>query len=184
MRGDVAADIVVHRGGCAVQSLFQIDDGRERIELDGDVAQGILGEVTALREHHGERLADMADFVLGERHLRALVEDRALDRRRRNEKRTGRPIGAEVSGGIDGDDTVAGAGGGNIDRTDAGVRDVAAQERGVQHPGQFDVVDEQRLAAEQARILVAPDRRAEFPRAHGCGLRSRSAASSIASTMC
>ena len=62
-------------------------------------------------------------------------------------KRPRGPIIAEVLGGIDRDDTLARARRGNVDRTDACVRDIAAQERRVQHAGKFDVVDEQCLAA-------------------------------------
>ena len=62
-------------------------------------------------------------------------------------KRPGGPIIAEVRGGIDRDDALARARRRNVDRTDAGVRDIAAQEGRVQHAGKFDVVDEQCLAA-------------------------------------
>ena len=40
-------------------------------------AERVLGEIAALRQHDRQRLADVAHLVLGERHLRALVEDRA-----------------------------------------------------------------------------------------------------------
>ena len=53
-----------------------------------------------------------------------------------------------------------------VNAPDAGVRHRAAQQRGVQHPGQFDVVDEQGLAGEQAPVLVAPDRGAEIAGRH------------------
>ena len=62
--------------------------------------------------------------------------------------------------------------------------DIAAQEGPVQHPGMFDVVDEQGLAGQQSRILIASDRGTEFSRGHGDHLRSRSAASLVASTLC
>ena len=64
------------------------------------------------------------------------------------------------------------------------MRDVAAQEGRVQHAGQFDVIDEQRLAAQQPGILVAGDRGAEIACRHGDQPRIRSAASITASTMC
>ena len=184
MGGDIAAHVIVDGRGRAAASFFKIDDGGERFKLDGNVAERILGEVAAVRQHDGERLADMADFVLGERHLRALIEDRVLDRRRRHEQRAGRPIIAEIGRGIDGDDTVAGARRRHIDRADAGVRDVAAQKSRIDHAGKLDVVDEQRLAAKQPRVLIAADRSAETTRGHDEDPRSRSAASCIASTMC
>jgi hypothetical protein len=54
----------------------------------------------------------------------------------------------------------------------------------MQHAGKLDIVDEQRLAAEQPRVLVAADRSAEIACRHGARPRIRSAASSTASTMC
>ena len=184
MRCEITRHIVVDRSGRIRQRLFQIDNGRQRIEIDGDIAERILGEVAALRQNHRQGFADMAHFILGERHLRALVEGNVLDRRRRHEQRAGSPILAEVVGGVDGDDAVARPRGGYVDRTNPGMRDVAAQKSRVEHPGQLDVVDEQRLAVQQSRVFVASDGSAEISRRHAHYLRSRSAASSMASTMC
>ena len=47
------------------------------------------------------------------------------------------------------------------------MRDIAAQERRVQHAGQFDIVDEQRLAGQESCVLIAFDRRAKAARRHG-----------------
>ena len=135
------------QGGRVGERPFQVDDGGQRVEIDRDVSERILGKVAALRQHHGQRLADVTDFVLGERHLGALIEGDVGDRRRRHEQRPRGPIIAEVLRGIDRDDTLARPRRGNVDRTDASVRDIAAQERRVQHAGKFDVVDEQCLAA-------------------------------------
>ena len=135
------------RADASVERTFQIDDGGQSVEIDRDVGERILGKVAALRQHHGQRLADVTDLVLGERHLGALIEGDVGDRRRRHEQRPGGPIIAEVLGGIDRDDALARARRRDVDRTDAGVRDIAAQERRVQHAGKFDVVDEQCLAA-------------------------------------
>ena len=184
MGRNIAAHVVMDRSRRIRQRLFQVDDGRQWIELDGDIGERILGEVAALRQDHRQWFADVAHFILGERNLRALVEGDALDRRRRHEQRAGRPILAEVGGGVDGDDAVARSRGGYVDRTNPGVGDVAAEKSRVQHPGQLDVVDEQRLAAQQPRVFVASDGSAEISRRHAHYLRSRSAASCMASTMC
>ena len=135
----------------ALERLFQIDHRRQRLELDVDVVERVLGDVAALGDHDRQRLADMADLVLGERHLGALVEDDAGDRRRRHQQRAraassrrdrrryrprrrpARCRAAETSM-----------------LTDAGMRDLAAQERRMQHARQLDVVDEQRLAGAAA----------------------------------
>ena len=53
------------------------------------------------------------------------------------------------------------------------MRDLAAQEGRMQHAGQFDIVDEQRLAGQQPAVLIALDRRAEISRAHGAACPHR-----------
>ena len=108
----------------------------------------------------------MPYLVLGERNLRTLIERDAVDRRRRYQERPGLPIVAEIVRGIDGDHAFALARRRHVDAPDAGMRDLAAQECRVQHAGQLDVVDEQRLAGEQAAVLVALDRGAEIAGRH------------------
>ena len=126
----------------------------------------------------------MPHFVLGEWNLRALIEGNVLDRRRRNQKRARRPVIAEVFGGKDGGDAITRFRRRHVDGINAGMRDIAAQKRRMEHPRKLDVVDKQRAAAEQPCILVAGDRSAETSRRHPDYLRHRSAASSTASTMC
>ena len=159
----------------------QVPLAKDKIRHVGEPLAVVLAQSRYLAE---DALADVTDFVLGERHLGALVEDNAGDRRRRDQERAGSPVFAEVGGGIDRDDAHARPRRRNVDRTDARVRDIAAQEGRVQHAGKFDIVDEQRLAAQQPCVLVASDRSAEISRGHGDHLRSRSAASCTASTMC
>ena len=149
------------------ERLFEIDHRRQGIDVDDDVGERVLGEMAALRHHHRQGLADMAHLVLGERHLGAQVEGDAGDRRRRHQQRPGLPVVAEIVGGIDGDDAGALARGGDVDPADASMGDRAAQERHMHHAREHDVVDEQRPAAQQPRILVALDRGAEISRRHG-----------------
>src|SRR5262249_19615000 len=72
----------------------------------------------------------------------------------------------EIVSGIDGNHAVALTRSRWVDVPDAPVREWAAQQCRVQHAGQPDVVDEQRLAGEQAAILVARDRSTEITRRH------------------
>ena len=62
--------------------------------------------------------------------------------------------------------------------------DIAAQKGRMQHAGQFDIVNEQCLAAQETRILVAGDGSTKAARRHGDQLRMRCAASITASTIC
>ena len=63
------------------------------------------------------------------------------------------------------------------------MRDLAAQERHMQQARKLDVIDEQRLPGQQPVVLIALDRGAEIPRAHGAAARKASAAAIMASTM-
>ena len=97
---------------------------------------------------------------------RALVEDNARDRGRRHQKRSGFPVIAEIVRDIDGDDAGTLARPGDVDADDLCMRDLAAQERDVQHARQFDVIDEQRLSGQELAIFIAFDRLAEGAGGH------------------
>ncbi len=101
MGGDVGAEIVVNMRRCGVERLFDIDDRRQDVEIDLDIVERVLGDVAAFGDHDRQRLADVADLVLGQRHLGALIEDDSRDRRRRHQQRSGLPVGAEIVGGVD-----------------------------------------------------------------------------------
>jgi hypothetical protein len=77
--GDIAGDVVMdpHRVMC--QGALDVDHRRQRLVFDGDVGQRVLGDVAALRNHHGHRLADMANFAARQRHLGSLVKNGTLD---------------------------------------------------------------------------------------------------------
>ncbi len=109
-------------------------DGRQRLVVDEDQLGRVLGDVAALGDDDGDRLADVAHLVLGQRHLRARVEDQVLDGRRRDQQRAGLPVVAQVGGSVDGHH--AGHVRAPCDVSmprDAGVGVVAAHEGGVQH---------------------------------------------------
>ena len=184
MRGDVRADIVVDAGRLWGQCLFEIDHRRNRLEIDDDIGERVLGQVAALGDDDGKRLADITNLVARQGTLRALMEGDAVDRRRRHHQGAGLPEIAEVAGGVDGDDAAPGARGRSIDVANVRVRHLAAQQRGVQQAGQFDVVDEERLPGQQPAILVALDRGAEISGRHAGALPIFVAARSTASTMC
>ncbi len=108
----------------------------------------------------------MPDFFLGQRDLGSRVEDDAIDRRRRHQDRPGLPVIAKVARDISRDDAGSLQRFGNIDLVDSRMCHLAAQQRGVQHARQFDVVDEQGLAGEEPAVLVALDRFAEGAGGH------------------
>jgi len=100
MGRDVGADVVVNQRRSRAQRFFQIDHRRELFELDIDIVERVLGDVTAFRDHDHQRLADVPDLVSGERHLGARVENNAVDRGRRHQDRARPPVVAEVAGDI------------------------------------------------------------------------------------
>ena len=165
------------------EPLFEIDHGGKRLEFDVDIVERVLSNIAALRDHDDQGFADVADLVPGERNLGSLVEDDAGNWWRGDEERAGLPVVAEVVGDIGGDHTGPLQRSRNIDLQDAPVGYLAAQERGVQHAWQFDVIDEQRLAGKQPAVLVAPDRLAEGAGGHDGQPRIRIAAVITASTM-
>jgi hypothetical protein len=157
----------VNQRGSGFQALFEIDHGRQLLELDVDIVERVLGDISACGDHDGEGFADMANLVLGERNLRPLVENDTGNRGRGHQQRAGLPVITEVVGGVGGDHARSLQGLRNIDLQDSRMRDLAAQQRRMQHPRQFDVIDEQRLAGEKPAILVALDRFSERAGRHG-----------------
>ena len=111
------------------------------------------------------------------------VENDAGDRRRRHQQRARLPVGPEVFGRIDGDHALAFQGGRRIDLLDPGMRDLAAQEGGVDHARQFDIVDEQCPPGKEFLVFIALDRCAKKTRGHGAAARIVSAAFKTASTI-
>src|ERR1700682_5065973 len=81
MGGDIAAHVLVDARARVIERLFQIDNRGQYIELDTDVGKRILRDITTVRQDDGQRLADVAHLVLGQRYLRALIERDAGDRR-------------------------------------------------------------------------------------------------------
>jgi hypothetical protein len=181
--GNIGADVVVNQSRAGAQTLFQIDYRRKLLEFDVDIVERVLGDIAALGDHDHQRFADMADLVLREWHLRAFVENDAFDRGRRHQDRAGLPVGAEVACDVGGDHARPLQGLRNVDLQDFRMRYLAAQQSGMQHPRQLDVVDKQRLAGEKPAVFVALDRFAECASGHSGQPRIRIAAASTASTM-
>src|SRR3977135_2583742 len=94
------------------------------------------------------------------------VKETPAERGRRYEYRAGLPVVTEVAGDIGGDDTTSLQGFGDVDTNDFCMRNLAAQERNMQHPGQLNVVDKQRLTGEKPAIFIAFDRFAECAGGH------------------
>ncbi len=60
---EIVAPILVHQGAAATQRGRRIDDGIERLEIDGDARGEVLRQGAARRDAGGDRLADIAHLV-------------------------------------------------------------------------------------------------------------------------
>ena len=102
-RRDIAGDVVMNARRVPAQQRLRDRSRWQRLELDLDVGECVLGDVAAFREHDRQRFTDVADLVFGEWHLGALVEHEAGDRRRRNKQWPRPPVIAEIARGVDRD---------------------------------------------------------------------------------
>ena len=166
MRRRVARQILVDQRGVGAQGRLQIDHRRQRLVVHPDLFGNILGQVAAGRHHQDHRLAQLAHLAFGQRYLHARMEGTALDRRRRHQEWSRLPIVAEILGGEDRQDSLFGQRVALVDGGDASVSVGAAHEGRMNHPWQMNIVHEQRLAGEEARVFVARNTLAEGTGGH------------------
>ncbi len=131
------------------------DAGRrgQRLVVDLDQLAGVLGDVARVRDHHGDRLADVAHAICRE----------WIVRYRRAHHRRDRPDRAlKLGTGDDAHDAREGAGACCVDVTDACVRMRRAQDGGMlEARDRREIVDEARAAGEQRLIFLARQRPAD-----------------------
>ena len=150
-------------GAPAASALLGVDHRRQRLVVDVDEVQGVVGLVGGLRDHDRDDVAHVAHGVarhhgvLGHLQVGVGQEPRA---------RHGLQVAGRVGSGVDGEHAGRGLRRGRVDALDAGVRVRAAQHDRVHHAGQLDVVGEGAGAGEQARILAAADGGTEDAGAH------------------
>ncbi len=156
MSGQIRFQVIVHQGTARLHSLLQIDHCLQRFHVHDDVFDCVFGDVAALGDDHGDRLARMSNLVFDQRNLAARIEHDILGgRRRRNQRGPRLPIVAHIFGREDGNHARSLAGGAHIKAEQAGVGVVTAQEGGVQQTGDFHIVHELGLPGQQAGILVS-----------------------------
>ena len=141
----LAGLVVSDQRGVFVERLARVDDRRQRVVLDVDQRERVVGRVLVGRDHERDLLALEANLVAGEDGLR-VVGDR---------RHPGQAERLEVLGRDDRGDVGMRQSGGGVDREDARVRVRAAQHGAVHHAREPDVVEVVALAADEARILLA-----------------------------
>ena len=141
----LAGLVVADQRRVGVERLARVDDRRQRLVLDVDQRQRVVGRVLVGRDHERDLLALEADLVAREHGLRVVGD-------RRHPRQAER---LEVLGGDDRGDVRVRERRRGVDRDDPRVRVRAAQHRAVDHPRQPDVVEVGALAADEARVLLA-----------------------------
>ena len=159
---EIGAEFLVDDRTARAQRLLRVDDGRQRIEIEADQLRGVLGGVAALRDDDGNRLADVADLVMGQQRLLGIDElvldlggpfARQRELRVRHRRQQPREVGAAQHIG----DARRRSGTRRIHRVDARMRDRAAHEHRVQHVRQRKIGDELAAPGQQPLILAAQD---------------------------
>ena len=156
--GEVAARLLVHQRRRARRAR-RIGDHGERVVIDFDPGQRVLGGVAVGGDHDGDRLAGEARLGRRDRRLQEAVEPGEPGEAERDLRQLAVEIGARE--GID--HAGRGARAGERHRADPGVREGAPQDRHMGGPGGLEIVDEARPAAQQPPVLAPlqrpPDRR-------------------------
>ncbi len=138
-------------------------DRRQLLDLNGDPFQRVLAEGDARRQHHGNRLADVAHLLVGNDRLLVGLEFGQRLQSHRHDRYASRVIlRRHVLGGDDGVDALDFQRAGHIDRAQPAVRHGAAQDHRIKQTGHLEIVDVGAAAAQEAQILAALDRCADI----------------------
>ncbi len=146
------------RSGCLEQQRvvaagrIAVRDRRQRLDVEFDCLQRILGGAGALRHHNGDRFADIAHLIVGDHRLLIGLERRQQFLPHRDDRDL-----AEVGGREHGPHTRTCQRRPRIDGADAAMRRRAAQNDGVQGVGR-NIVDELSASAQEAQVFQALDR--------------------------
>jgi hypothetical protein len=154
----VALGLVVDQRRRRLDRVGEQADRGQHVVVDVDQTGGRLGRGLGRRDHHGDRIADVADLALGERGVRRLDHGRAvlvLDQPAA--RQPAEPVGGDVVAGEHSDHAGGGLGGGGVDLLDLGVRVHRAHEHGVGLVRQDNVVDVVALAEQEPTIFLALD---------------------------
>jgi hypothetical protein len=134
-----------------------VGDRRQRLDLDLDQAERILGNGRRVGEHDRDGLAHVAHLGLGDHRL----SERLEIRQRLQPHGDARHAIADIPGRDHAMHAWQGARGRNGDRADAAMGDGAAQDRRVQHVLAREIVDILSASAQKAQILEPFDRAAD-----------------------
>ena len=160
---DVSLDRVVDLNAARLLRLEHVDDRRQLVVFDGDLRRDVFRLGARVGDAHGDQLADVADLVGDERRLLRGLEAR----QRRDRPDVGDAL--QVLGRENGIPQMLG----DADAGEPGMRDRAADERHLAHPGKAQVADVLAAAVEEAVIFLAAQSGPDAGLAQSSGLRLR-----------
>jgi hypothetical protein len=134
-----------------------VGDGRQRLDLDLDQAERVLGDGRGLGQHDRDGLAHVAHLGLGDHRL----SERLEIRQRVQPHGDARHAVADILGRDHAVYARQRARGRDGDRADAAMGDGAAQDRRMQHVLAREIVDVLSAPAQKAQILEPFDRAAD-----------------------
>jgi hypothetical protein len=154
---DVVGHVVVELWRAVANRGLFIDHRGQRLVVDIDSAQGIVGFGLRRGHHQGHAFADETHALDG--------DDRAgrhLGSRNDPVRDDGADLSRQVLAGKRQADAGRGAGCGEIDAADDGMGMRRSQDRHMQHARQLDVVDVAAVAGDELEILPPPQRLADI----------------------
>jgi hypothetical protein len=150
----VAWDLAVKLRRARLRCLLRIDDRGQRLVLHLDELQRVVRLLDGFRHDNRDRVADVTHGVFRQRRIRADLEIAAW-----HEPQAGHRLQVlfRIGAREYRDDAWRLGCGTRVDTADARVRVGAAQDGGVDHTRERDVVGVPRAAGQQPRILAPPD---------------------------
>ena len=157
---DVARALVMEERRAGARGLLRPDHRGQRIDIELDRLGGVLRLQQRLGHDEGDRIADEAHLVGGQRRPRRLVHRGAVAVVERHDAFE-RAVAGEVGAGIDAEHARHLARGRDVDALDHAVRDAAAHDHRIGLAGELDVVGVAAGSAHQRRVLGARHRLAD-----------------------
>ncbi len=135
--GEVVAELGMQHGRLGIERGGLVGDGRQLLPFNLDELGGVLGLGAGAGDDHGDRLADPAGAIHRQRILRRRLH--AGEAGQRADPGAGDELGQLGAGHDEGDARLA-PGLARVDGEDLGVGERAAQECGMQHARQREIV--------------------------------------------
>ena len=146
-------------GGAVAQRLFRIEHRRQRLEIELDQLRRVLGGIAAVRHDDRNRLADVADLVMGQQRLLRIDElvlhqRRPFARQRQLRVRHRRQLADKLRPGQHKENAGRRSGARHVDRLDARMRVRAPHEHRMQHVRQFEIGNVLAAAGQEPPVLA------------------------------